>query len=165
MKIWHFPSYLAHDQVLQKIIQETWADYTDTNSEHRNNPNLFWEARRAVSRGKIIPYASAYKKKGHQGILWGKQSLAWGPVASCTTQIQRETWWATKSRFDSWAEAQEKMHQPILDLQYHKVGNKAGKLLTHLCKGQQVPTHIAALKDHQGKLTTILCVPLWPWLH
>lgn len=46
------------------------------------------------------------------------------------------------------------MHQSLLDLQYHKFGNKAGTILTHLCKGQQNATHIAALKDNLGKLAT-----------
>lgn len=34
VRIWHFPTYLAHDKDLQQIIDATWNEYTYTNSEH-----------------------------------------------------------------------------------------------------------------------------------
>lgn len=46
------------------------------------------------------------------------------------------------------------MHQSLLDLSYHKYGNKSGKLLARLCKGPHTSTHITVLKDPSGNLTS-----------
>lgn len=62
-KIWHFPSYLAHNQTLQNIVTEMWTEYLYTNSQHNVNPNLLWDAGKAMLLGKIISYSSCHKKR------------------------------------------------------------------------------------------------------
>lgn len=62
VRIWQFPLYLACNWDLQKTIRDTWADYVATNSEHMFDPNLFWEAGKAVQHGRIISFATGYKK-------------------------------------------------------------------------------------------------------
>lgn len=46
------------------------------------------------------------------------------------------------------------MHQSFLDLNYHKYSNKSGKLLARFCKGPHTATHITALKNGSGNLTS-----------
>lgn len=41
-----------------------------------------------------------------------------------------------------------------VQLQYHNYGNKAGKLLARLTKGKYRPTHITALHNPDGTLST-----------
>ncbi|CAI9605304.1 unnamed protein product, partial [Staurois parvus] len=62
-RIWRFPSYLANNQELSRQLKDTWADFQITNTAHVSNPNLFWDAGKAVLRGKIIAFTSAYKKR------------------------------------------------------------------------------------------------------
>lgn len=52
------------------------------------------------------------------------------------------------------AEQQECIKSVHADLEFHKHGNKAGKLLSRLCKGQFKAPHITTLKDRQGHATS-----------
>lgn len=58
-----------------------------------------------------------------------------------------------KTNVEQWVEAQKSILKTHSELQYHKFGNKSGKLLARLCKGAHVHIHITSLKDTQG----ILC--------
>lgn len=77
-------------------------------------------------------------------------------LAQDKSPIHRDLWRTAKDRFEQWAETQGRMHQSLLDLSYQKYGNKSGKLLVHLCKGPHTSTHITAIKDPSGNLTSSL---------
>lgn len=64
--------------------------------------------------------------------------------------MHRNAWQKAKSNFDMWADTQEHIYKSYSDLQYHKFGNKPGKLLARLCKGAHTPTYISSLKDTKG---------------
>lgn len=62
--------------------------------------------------------------------------------------------------------------QSHLDLQYHKYGNRVGKLVALLCRGPHTPTPISSPKDAQGNRTStprdtnlILCQTIWSRSH
>lgn len=98
-------------------------------------------------RGRILTFSIGYKKS----------SSFFGANTDSPTELpdHRKVWREAEAHFDLWADAQERIHKSLSDLQYHKFANKAGKLLARLCKGPHTPTHIQALKDIQGKITSV----------
>lgn len=59
----------------------------------------------------------------------------------------RKIWHEVKCQFDTWADAQQRIHKFFLDLKYHKFGNKTGKLLACLSRCQHIPAHISDYSD------------------
>lgn len=113
-KIWHFLTYIAHDQSLQKIIKEMWNDYSIINSEHTANPTLLWEAGKAVLWGKMISYSSAQKKFSREYTEASKAlRTAQTLLSHQNSPENREIWRTVKNHFDLWAEAQERPKSPV----------------------------------------------------
>lgn len=59
---WRFPSYLSDNADFCHTIYKAWNDYVLTNTEHVSDPNLFWEAGKAVLGGVIISHTTQFKK-------------------------------------------------------------------------------------------------------
>lgn len=74
-----------------------------TNSEQNVNPNLLWEAGKAMLRGKITSYSSAHKKRVTLEYTEVSNTLriAQALLAQNSTR-NRETWRVAKSWFDMW---------------------------------------------------------------
>lgn len=58
-----FPSYLSDNTDLQTFMGKAWEEFSSTNSDHKDNPNLFWEAGKAFLRYRVISYAASFLKK------------------------------------------------------------------------------------------------------
>lgn len=71
-------------------------------------------------------------------------------LSTSNTPTHCDIWRNAKTNFDQWAEYQVCIHKSYSELQYHKFGNKSGKLLAKLYKVAHVPIHITSLKDTQG---------------
>lgn len=162
------------NQDLSRVLHEIWAEYTATNSIHRNNPNLFWGKSEAILRGGIVSFAVTHKKKVLKNYCKVSDCLhsAQFQLMHANSPTNRNLWHEAKHNFDPWADTQEQIHKSHIELKYHKFGNDWKTILAKLCKSTHIPTHISALKDTQGTLTpstkdvtifnTVLCLTIQP---
>lgn len=153
-KIWRFPSYLHNNTEFQKFMEKSWSEYSTANAPHTEDPNLFWDAGKAYLRGRIISYATSFKRNTLTNYKLASALLhqAQHSLTTKDSHDNRKEWHAAKRAFDTWADTLELTKKAHLAASLHKFGNKAGKLLARLCKGSFCPTHITSLRDTNGTL-------------
>lgn len=150
VKTCHFPSHLTQNQDLSRLQHETWAEYAATNATHGTNPNLFGKQQTlyyAVGLSHLQPLT-----KRESSIITMKRVIAYvrpNPNYSMSTLPWTETSDEKPNKISTYG-LTHRIHKSHLNLKYHKYGNKPGKLLAKLCKGNHTPTHILLLKDTQG---------------
>lgn len=76
------------------MLTEAWSDYAQNNKQHIDNPNLFWEAGKSFMRGKIIYFASAYKKNTQNQYLEASNRIraAQARLSDQNTVETRKSW-------------------------------------------------------------------------
>lgn len=75
---------------------------------------------------------------------------AYTKFQTSSSAVTKDQWQAAKSEYDTWLEKGESFRRSHLDAKIFRYGNKAGKLLANLAKGQRPMTQIKLLKDKQG---------------
>lgn len=152
--IWRFPSFLHNNTDFQQYMSDAWTEYSSNNAPHIHDPNLFWDAGKAYLRGRIISYATSFKRNTLSKYKAASSRLRQAQRALYTSDspANRMEWQAAKRDFDTWVNTLEHTKQAHLEASLHKFGNKAGKLLSRLCKGPFRPTHITSLRDSTGTL-------------
>lgn len=154
--VWRFPAYMVRDDSFSELLRGWWLEYCSTNEEHMSDPALFWNAAKAVMRGRIMAYVANHKKKTNRAYEDANRNLraAYTSFQNCSSPQNRERWLQSKREFEVWVERREAFYRSQFDAEMHRFGNKSGKLLANLARGRRVVTHITALKSTRGTTHT-----------
>lgn len=156
-KQWRFPSYIAHSVKFREAVQAAWLSYSADNAEHASNsPLLFWQASKAVLRGQILSYTAHREKTLHASYatLQENLTLAYTTFKDSPSPGNRESYISHKEAFMALLSQMEAKHTFSARSTFHRFGNRSGKLLSRLLKGQHPPTIIKCLRNAGGAPTT-----------
>lgn len=156
-KHWRFPSHLTNSVTFRNMLTSAWSSYAADNAEHSNNsPLLFWQTSKSVLRGQILSY-TAHKNKhlrNSYSIVQEKLTSAYIKFKDSPTSGNKQAYLACKSTFDALLGQMEAKHTFLARSRFHRYGNRPGKILSYLLKGQHPPTIIKRLRTSTGTLTT-----------
>lgn len=163
---WHcypWDRYLGPCSPISSQIKDQWeggvfAQYLARNSDHkryykRHGPRvrtdelmkktttlpICWDTGKAVLQSSILAIATSYKRKVLKQYKEASDCLRHSQIQLSQNNSPDH---GEKPRLIliCGRKLKERIHQSHLDLQYHKYGNKSGKLLARLCKGH-IHTH------------------------
>lgn len=107
--VWRFPAHMVRDDSFKELLQGWWLEYSYANESHRSDPALFWNAAKAVMRGRIMSYVSTYKMKTKQAYEAASTNLreAYTLFKDSPSPQNRERWLQSKQEFELWVERKE----------------------------------------------------------
>lgn len=138
------------------MIKQEWEHYSMDNAQHTSDPILFWEAGKAHIRGRIISYMANHRKQQAKKFQEASVKLrrAQHSYTTIPTPHNRAQWQAAKTEFDITATRYELNKSSYRDLRYYRYGNKSGRMLSYLIKGNTKPPLIPPMKNELGQTTT-----------
>lgn len=156
-KQWRFPSYLSQSNKFREALAEAWSSFATTNAEHaKSSPLIFWQTSKAVLRGQILSF-TAHRNKELNASLFDLQAAltkAYVTFKDSPSPIHRDKYLSSKVAFEALLTQMEAKYTFLARYRFHRFGNRSGKLLSRLLKGQRPPTIIKGLRDADGVLTT-----------
>lgn len=154
-KQWRFPAHLSQSDTFRKTVVEAWASYTEVNAEcAASSPLLFWQASKAVIRGHILSYTAHKHKELNASFNTLQYALteAYVKFKESPSPTTRDQYHSSKMAFEAILTQMEAKHTFLARARFHRLGNRSGKLLSRLLKGQRPPTIIKGLRDVDGVL-------------
>lgn len=154
-KCWRFDSSLLKNNELKLNIRECILNYIKENNNPSLEPNIIWEAAKAILRGLLISYVSfknhekLRKRKELEKEIMMKESLH--KVAPTEDNwLQRTT---AKAKLNTMI-SEEIVHKINLTKQKdYELGNKPGKLIAYQIKKEQAEKTIKAIYVSENKIS------------
>lgn len=154
---WRFPSHLANSVKFREALASAWTTYAaDNAASEQSSPLLFWQASKSVLRGQILSYTSHRDKRLNASYseTQTKLTTAYCAFKASPTPTNREKYLSQKLAFDTLLSQIESKFTFIGRSKFHRHGNRSGKLLSALLKGQNPPTIIKRLRRPDGTAAT-----------
>lgn len=148
-KQWRFPSHLTHSIKFTEAVLNVWTSYETNNAERaKDSPLLFWHASKSVLRGHILTYIAHRDKKLHESfsVLQNDLTSAYLKFIDTPTLTTKESYLSHKAAFEALLTQMELKYTFLASSKFHRFGNRSGKLLSNLLKGQHPPTIIKRMR-------------------
>ncbi|XP_053544800.1 olfactory receptor 502-like [Bombina bombina] len=148
-----FPYYLVNDSKFKNHLINKFKEYLHFNSEFADRPEIFWGAAKAVLRGEITAYAAMISKKmkKREKEVTNSVTNAYNRYFLQNTPFLWAKYIKAKSERDAMALLVETQRELRFQAKLYRFGNKSGKLLAKLAKGDNKPPMIERVL-HRGKL-------------
>lgn len=150
--IWHFPAYLVKDESFCDLLKGWWLECATQNEAQAGDPALFWNAAKAVLRGRMRAYATSYKRNAK--LAHDKASLALREAYTAFKTLfspkNRANSQSAKTEYELWVERRIQVYRSHFDTELFHFGNKPGRLIANLARGRRRPSHITALRGREG---------------
>lgn len=107
-------------------------------------------------RGKIIAYVTTHKRKvKHEHVVAiSKLRIAYTTFKTHPCPENKDKWQAAKGKFELWAERKEQIYSSHFKSDLFRYGNKLGRMMANLPKGNRRASHITALRDKEGTINS-----------
>lgn len=154
---WRFPSHLTHSLKFREFLDNAWESYEQTNgATAESSPTLYWQTAKAVLRGDLISYCSRRDKIQKKDYLVAQVALteAYQTYKASLTPQNRDNYLSKKLAFDTLISQMESKYTFASGSAFYRHGNRSGRLLSRLLKGQHPPTIIKQLRTANGSTTS-----------
>lgn len=152
---WRFPSHLSNSVKFREMIVSSWQSYVDDNAEYSSHsPLMFWQASKAVLRGQILSYTTHRDKHIRKSFaeVQNQLSTAFVLFKDSPSLENKTSYLAHKAAFDALLAQMESKHTFHARARFHRLGNRPGKILSRLLKGQHPSSVINRLRKPDGSL-------------
>ena len=147
--VWRLNNSILNDNLCKEYIKKELSDYLLNNDNGTVNPNVLWEAWKAVLRGKLISYC-AHRKKLRQGYLLGLQSKLKDLENLHSVQKDAETLAQLKciqQKINKYYNEENEKKMRFVKQKYYETGSKAMKLLAWRLRKQQADRSIYKIRN------------------
>ncbi|XP_053571620.1 chondroitin sulfate proteoglycan 5 [Bombina bombina] len=151
-----FPKFLASDYKFKNWLNLKFEEYSHFNHQHLNQSELFWETAKAVLRGEILAY-SISRTKSYK--LREKEV-----VKAVTNAYNRYLLHRSAQNWTRYAQAKKERDTFLIhrttqkELKFqakmYRYGNKSGKLLANLIKGDKGSSMIDTIQKGDKTVTS-----------
>lgn len=152
-KQWRLLAYLTKSIEFREAVLSAWTSYAADNTKHtKDTPLLFWQASKLVLRGNILSYTVHRDKKLHKSFseLQTNLTSAYIKFKDSLTSATKEAYQSHRVVCDALLAQMELKYTFLARSKIHRFGNRSGKLLSSLLKGQHSPTIIKCLRGAVG---------------
>lgn len=154
-KQWRFPSHFSNSVKFREMVTLAWSSYAANNADYcSSSPLVFWQASKSVLRGQIISYTAHRDKHIRKSFAEVQDRLtgAFVKFKDSPTLENKRSYLALKTNFDALLTQMESKHTFNTRANFHQLGNRPGKILSRLLKGQHPPTVIKRIYRSDGTL-------------